>query len=256
MTDELLRALGKRQAEPPPGLGDDPEEARADEVAALLQPFEGEERAALLDGVLDQLDQLDREPAGAEAEPTGAEAEAAPPPVELASRRRSSWPWLGVVTAMAAAVLLWLGLRRPDATTADGALPPYSATRLDGGTATMRSKAADPSSSITLAPEASIDWVLTPRSPVRTPVGAVILASTPGQPAQLVRPAALEVTAEGVVRLSGPLSEVLPLPAGTWSLTVLVGAPETLPRTAAEAEAGAVRAWSRVSFEVKITAAP
>jgi hypothetical protein len=246
MADELLRALGMRQAVDPDG---------SDEVRALLRPFEAEERAALLDAVFEQ---VDREAAVADAEPRPATPQPSATVVELAPARGSRWVWIAAVTAIAAALLLWLGLRGPGPVTPGEAVPSYAATRLDGGSATMRSSETAAPSSISLTTDASIDWIFTPRAPVRTPVAAAVLATSAGQPAVLARPAALEVTEEGVVRISGRLAESLPLAPGTWSVTVLIGDPATLPRTAAEAEHEAEQAgaWSRVSFEVKISAAP
>lgn len=242
MTDELLRALGERQARDPVAPpGADPV------LAAATTPFEGDERTRLLDGVLDALDGLD---ARSEGSPPSPEV------VELSSRRRSVMALVGAAVALAAAVVLWLGLRGPVAPTAEGALPPYAATRLDGGTATMRSLDGPPST-LSLRPDARLDWILTPRSPVRVPVGAVILAVAPDQPGVLLEPRGLEVSAEGVVRITGAAAEVLPLPAGRWAITVLLGPPHALPHTAAEAEATTDdQAWSRVSFEVSILPAP
>ena len=91
---------------------------------------------------------------------------------------------------------------------------------------------------------------------MRSPVGAVFLASRPVQASLLVPPPALEVSEEGVVRIAGPRAQLLPLPPGAWSIAILLGAPSTLPRTAEEAEASEGRAWSRVSFEVNISPAP
>lgn len=247
MADELLHALGMRQAEESRRLEGEPSTDESDEVRALLRPFEDEERANLLDGVFEQ---LERETAAAPGDE--APRDAAPQVVALEPRRRSRLAWIGVVTAIAAALLLWLGSR--GRITPSETLPPYEATRLEGGVAAMRSSDADPPSSISLHDDASIDWIFTPRAPVRTPVGAVLLATSAEQRTVLVRPEALEVSEEGVVRLAGRRAEVLPLSPGTWSVTVLLGAPATLPRTAGEAEhAGG---WSRVSFEVTIAAAP
>ncbi len=246
MTDELLRALGERQARDPAAQpGADPV------LAATMAPFEGDERTRLLDGVLDALD-------GLEGPRTEGSSPGSPAVVELSSRRRSIVPLAGAAVALAAAVVLWLGLRGPVAPAADAALPPYAATRLDGGTATMRSLDAPPSV-LSLRPDAALDWILTPRSPVRAPVGAVILAVAPDQPGVLIEPRGLEVSAEGVVRITGAAAEVLPLAPGRWSITVVLGPPHALPHTAAEAEAEATtdaQAWSRVSFEVNILPAP
>lgn len=236
MTDELLRALGERQArasEPEP---------------AAVAPFEGRERQALLDAVLDELERSDAVEAPTAAPTPG-------PAVVVASSRfrRSAWAAMGVVTALAAALVLWLGLGRTSPTT-DHALPPYAATRLDGGTATMRS-ADGPPSAITLRADASIDWILTPRSPVRSAVGAVIVARSPGQAPALLQPTGVTVSSEGVVRIAGPVREVLPLPPGTWSLVVVLGPPDALPRAVDEAEAGD-QPWPRVAFEATILAAP
>lgn len=263
MADELLRALGARQADPPPGLGDDPS-AGSEEVRALLRPLAAEERAALLDGVFAELDDEDGAQDGdGEAAPAVEAApaiEAAPAVeatpaavVDLAARRRARNAWLGAAVAVAAAVVLWVGASRTS-TTSGSTLPPYAATRLDGGTAAMRSGDSQVPASLTLAPDASIDWVFTPRSPVRTAVGAVLLVRASGQPPRLVPVPRLEVSEQGAVRIAGRLSEIVELSPGTWSLTVLLGDAAALPRSVEETEGADT--WSRVSFEVKISVAP
>ncbi|MEM9458128.1 MAG: hypothetical protein AAGF11_28395 [Myxococcota bacterium] len=294
MADELLRALGRRQAQLPNGVGPDlrvPSEgaqaegaqaegaqaegaqaegaqaegaqaegaqadvAQADVAQAMLRPFEAQERALLLDGILDQLDShggaSTRSVPEPEPEP---ELEGGAAVVSLASRRRSRVMWIGIVTAVAAALLLWVGMTPDSISPASGPLlPPYAATRLGGGTATLRSADAGIPGSVVLAPDASIDWIFTPRSPVRTPVGVVLLATSAEHDAILRRPEALEVSREGVVRISGRLTEVLPLSSGTWSIVVVLGDPAALPQTVdAVADGGT---WSRLEFEVKITAA-
>lgn len=240
MADELLRALGKRQADSAPGRAGD--EAEGSEAArAMLRRFDADERAELLDGVFAELD--------AHAEAPGTQSAAPPAVVVLEARRRPRAAWIGAVVAIAAVLVLWLGTTRGPATSGE-AMPSYAATRLEGGTATMRSAQTELPSALELAPDASIDWIFTPATPVRTPVAAVILAARVGKTPVLVRPAALDVSAQGVVRIKGSLGEVLPLSPGTWSLDVLLGEPTRLPDSVAAAEQGG--AWSRVSFEVKI----
>ena len=254
MADELLDALGRRQREAPVSEDTAGDEGAPAE-AALLDPFEGDERAALLDAVFAEVD--DRaEPSDQpsdqpreEAAESGSSAEpAAAPVVDLASRRRLLRPAVGAVVAIAAALLLWLGVFRPPAPGSDGH-PVYAATRLDGAVATMRSGDSKVPTALELAPDGSIDWVFTPEAPVRRAVAVALVAVPEHGEAVVARPTA-ETSDEGVVRVSGRLADVLPLPAGTWTVHVLLGEPSALPAASPTDLDGD---WSRVTLEVKIT---
>ena len=170
-------------------------DALADDV---LRPFDDNEREALLDGVMAKLDAPEPAPSAE--------------PVPLAERRRSRWPIVGVVVALAAAAVLWLAVR-PFEATAD--LPEYQFTRVAGGVAEVRGAEDELPTEVELGPDAVIDWVITPAERFEQPVGAALLATAPGAQPQYVRLPLAQISEQGAVRIQGRLSEHVSLAPGT-----------------------------------------
>jgi hypothetical protein len=263
MADELLRALGKRQREEPaaavPSETNDqtmhPSTAGDERAGDMLRPFDEGERASLLDAVFERLD-AGGEAGGAddEDEPTTVAAPSADAAkvVELLPRRsRMRVGVIAIAASLAAALLLWLVVRpaqTPDRP-AVAALPEYTITQLRGGDATMRSEPSAPPSAITLAPGKAIDFIVTPSTPVHGPVGVAVLA-TPERGAPVLTRVEAEISAEGVVRLRGPIDALGPDAPGTWTVDLLVARPEALPNDADAAMADGP--WSRSRIEVTI----
>lgn len=265
MADELLRALGKRQREEPaaavPSETNDQtmhsSTARDERAGDMLRPFDEGERASLLDAVFERVD-AGGEAGGSDDEdepmPGAAPAEAprAAEVVDLAARRsRMRVGVIAIAASIAAALLLWLVVRpaqTPDRP-AVAALPEYTVTQLRGGDATMRSEPSAPPSAITLPVGRSIDWIVTPRTPVHGPLGVMVLA-TPERGAPVLTPVEAEISGEGVVRLRGPIDALGPDAPGTWTVDLLVARPEALPEDAEAAMADGP--WSRSRIEVTI----
>ena len=132
--------------------------------------------------------------------------------------------WLAVALAAAAAILLAFLLRGSSPPADDppriASLPAYQVTQLRGGVATVRDRPEAPPEEVELRPDSPLDWELAPDRPVRDPVGLVILATREGAARTLVPD--VDVSPEGVVRLHGPASSRLPLPAGRWKLELVV----------------------------------
>jgi hypothetical protein len=253
MVDDLLTALGQRQQE----TGRAPTAERNRDVPteatdSLFDPFEGDDRESLLDEVFERVDA-----ATGEAAPAGPEDSDASSPsvvVPLSPRRRAMSTWIGVAAALAAALLLWWGLTRGGASSPTGdAMPLYSVTRFDGGPAQMRSAEPGVAASTELSADDPVRWEFSPKSAVRTPVAVAILASRPGAEAILARPQQFEVSPDGVVRIEGPLSQVVALTPGHWMVTIIIAPESALPKTVDEATRPAN--GSRVALDVTVTAA-
>lgn len=194
--DALLRALGalarEREAE-----------AEADDAwpadDEALRPLDEAEAAMLMDAVL------------------GAEVRAEPPPspATLTPPRRRGWVWAGVVGALAAALLLAIGLRGPDA------LPDYRLTA-GAGEQTFRADpeapAADGRARYTTG--SRVQLVARPASDVPDPVVARVYVRQGGQTTRLDPP--VQVSPTGAVRLDAVAGETLPLPEGEGELILLV----------------------------------
>ncbi len=241
MADELLRALGRRQRQGP--LGSDAAQPNANEVdgvAALGEgvglPFDDAESEALLDGAFAVVEGQETSAAEAE-EPATQSADA---PVSLDSRRRSRVGVLvAAVAAIAAAVLLVWFIRSgegPDGPTV-ASLPSYAVTQLRGGTTTVRDRPDAPPQAITIASDATIDWVITPDRPVREALTLVIVASPSEGTPRFFVPAGTTFSPEGVARLRGSADALLGLPPGEWRLELIVAPAGQSPETLEQARA-------------------
>ena len=220
--DPLLRALGRSQREPSAG----PEmDALAEDV---LRPFDDDEREALLDGVMAKLD----------AEP-----------VPLAERRRSRWPIVGAIVALAAAAVLWLAVR-PFGSTPD--LPEYRLTRVAGGVAELRGADDELPAAVELGPNAVIDWVITPAQRFEASVGAALLATGDGAQPQYVRLPGAQISEQGAVRIQGRLSEYISLSPGDWTLSILIAPPEALPPDVSTARQDPAGRWRVVTIHAAV----
>lgn len=249
--DELLRSLGAAQREEEAAVraeGGTPDEP----WAPALEPFSGRERERLLDDVFSSLDgdadadtgqtQADTEPGDGAAE--GAVDPSSPAGAKVVTMRRRAV--IVAVLAAAAVLALWLGLRDRDATVV-ASLPEYEVMRLQGGIAEQR---GDEPTRLRMAPDATIDWILTPVRPTTEAVGLAILARPSGGGPALFARADAEVSATGSVRLQGKLSDTLSLRPGRWQVTLIVAPDADLPADAnAATRAGP---WRTESFEVEI----
>lgn len=229
MADDLLRALGRHQREDLERPADAPEPLQDDD-----------ER--LLDEVFGRLD--------------AAESPGPAPVIDLDARRRR-WALVTVLTSVAAALVLgfwWIAstitANNPDAI---ARLPDYATSSLRGGPASHRSEPA-PSEALSLRASDRIEWDVTPAEPVREPLAVALLAEPTAGPARLVPEVAAEISESGVVRLRGPLDGFVALEPGAWTLTLIIAAPDLLPRELAELDDEQRSAWQRVSIRVTITA--
>ena len=223
MEDELLRALGRRQGEDP--SSDSAMTPEGNDADALLRPFDEGERKALLDGVLAQL--------GKGATPAAPQPVVDPKVVDLQEKRRSpAIVVLAIALTAAAALVLWFvmqpGPRTPGPEVAS--LPTYAFTEMRGGIAKTRSSVEVPAE-VELGAADSIEWTITPKTPVRSAVEVAVLAvpDDGGEP-RLVALPNVKVSASGAVRIEGRLAEFVELTPGAWTLTVLISAPGGLPQ--------------------------
>jgi len=249
MADELLRALGREQKRPAAASQETDLDASTDtqEPDAMLRRFDDDERAALLDSVFDAVDakvEQDSEDSK-DSEDSSESAESAK--VVAIESRRPGRMWLAVALAAAAAILLAF-LLRGSSTPVDeppriASLPAYQVTKLRGGVAKVRDRPDAPPKEVELTADSPLDWELAPDRPVREPVGLVILATSDGGAKTIVPE--VDVSPEGVVRLHGPASSRLPLPAGRWKLELVV-VPKTALVEPSDSEAADLDArWNR-----------
>ncbi len=246
--DELLHMLGRHQRrslDEPPGPS-----AR---LAAA-------ERESLLDEVMAQLDDANAKPDNSASEGVVVDLRAPGPSVPRdrarPSERRSSLPVvLGAIAAVAAVVLLWRFVAQPDRGPQLARLPDYIVTQQAGGVASSRS-APTAAPRPTLHPESAIDWVFTPKHRVSGPV-AVALLATSSQGATVFSPEVeAQVSAQGVVRLSGPLHEIIALEPGLWTLAVLLASPDDLPTDEAAVRAQDAGPWRTVEISLTVVPTP
>ncbi len=223
MNDELLRALGREQEQDLERPSPLPDDGRWSEAG---QPFDGGEREALLDAVLDQVETGSSQ-APETARPNDTDSSDV---VELSgASRRHRVALVGGLLALAAALVLWLMVRPGDERSQIARTSAYSITQTRGGITTQR---VDHDPALRFHPDASIDWVLTPDRVVATPAGLAILAEpvdAPGTQVVFSGPVEVEQSEEGAIRLRGTLSNILPLSPGRWRLSLYVAAPQQLP---------------------------
>lgn len=245
MDDELLRAL----ARPRPRAAPDGEpsmqtssEARHDAHAIdeIARPLSDAERESVLDAVFERLDAAD-----VDATPSAA------PVVQLGERKASRarlFAGLGVVLAIAAALVLWIAVPRPGPS---DALPGYSITSLHGGDSAVRSDPQALDRVLVLeSPDAPIDVVVSPAQAVAVPLAVTLVASGAGAAARMVGVEAAEISPSGAVRLRGPLSRFVALDRGAWELAIVVSPRDHVPANAAAALAD--RGLGRATVRVEI----
>lgn len=247
MDEDLLRALGKRQraAEPSERDGESVSEALSPELAALLEPIDGEEADDLIDGAMRRLDAS--EPA---ADAKGESTSETPSDESTAA---ANWKGaVAVVVAMAAALVLWFGL----SSGGGGTMPEYTVVSLQTGPAAMRSDGGGSVQRKVSTPAGGpIDWKFSPSGTVPGTVAVALLATNMAGESKLVRPKGVAITPAGAVRITGPLDRFIALSPGAWTVEVIIGPPDTLPSSPdAAIEAGRDAGWQSVPLEVTITA--
>ncbi len=252
MTDELLRALGRRQGQVPTSVTTEPGHPVATEAAEAthpdaeeaLRPFTGDERDALLDDVFAAVDaeRSAGKPDKADASPAGEADETAATPIDLGARRGARMRTVvAVVAAIAAAVLLFLFVRGPGGDPVRpsvASLPSFEITRLKGGIAKVRDQPEAVPSRVELRPDATIDWIMTPQRPTRERLVLFVIATPDGGEPQLFAPQGVVFVEGGVARLQGRLDELLGLPDGEWTIELVVAPAKGAPRTVEDARAG------------------
>lgn len=255
MTDDLLSLLGRKQRDDL----DEPLDG-ASEQDPLTRPFDDDERAAILDALFERVEEqtsegaAERDESATRNQPV-ARAEPAPSNVvSLASRSRRVLVGSVLALAAAAAVVVWFVPRSEPNTVA--MVPDYAFTKLGGGVAVQRSDdnpLAAELPELTLRLDSTIDWVLTPAQPTQAPVGVALLARSDAGARVFVPRLAAERSAQGAVRVRGRIGELVELELGSWTLELLVAAPEQLP-TNADAAAETEAPWRRLSLRVIIVA--
>jgi hypothetical protein len=232
--DEILGPLGRAQRDEDAMSTGEPATA-----GPLHRPLDAQERAQVLDGLLQRLER--------DGSTTAASA---PPPAVVplsAARERNKTRWVGVAMvalAIAAALVLWIGRRD-----AGVQLPGYAITVLDGGAADVRSDPRAVDRTVVLRTGDRISLVVTPDRPATAAV-AVWLLARGGGPSQLVRVDAT-VAPSGAVKLEGALDRWLKLAPGEWTIDVVVGPADRAPADAEAAQQDAQ--LRRASFRVRIS---
>jgi hypothetical protein len=154
------------------------------------------------------------------------ERELAPParlaPPTRGHRWRRLAPALGAMAAAAAVLLLVLPGKAPP-------LPGY--TLSVSSEQAVRAGAPEPEVP-RLGPGSRLDVLLRPEQAVEGPVEVRAFLLRPGEARAWNPP--LERSAEGAVRIQGPVEALLSLPPGEWTLAIAVGRPGTLPEAPGE----------------------
>lgn len=186
------------------------------------------------------------------AAPEAAKVEAAQV-IPLAPRRSRALAAASIVTALAAAVLLW----RFTAIAPQADFGAYGLTVRDSAVQALRS--TDTKAEVSrYRLDSEIDWVLSPEREVGRVVDLRVVARAPGGWEELIVPVFTRSPA-GALRLRGRLSDVLPIKPGRWRLAFVVSAAGQAPESAAGV-AGAVKDGQAIvlpaALEVEIEAAP
>lgn len=188
---------------------------------------------------------------------TPAKVEAAAPEVAkvipLAPRRSRVLAAVSIVTAIAAAVLLW----RFTAIAPQADFGAYGLTVRDSAVQALRS--TDTKAEVSrYRLDSEIDWVLSPEREIGRVVDLRVVARAPGGWEELIVPVFTRSPA-GALRLRGRLADVLPIKPGRWRLAFVVSAAGQAPEAAAGV-AGAVQDGQAIvlpaTLEVEIEAAP
>ncbi len=226
MTDELLTALGAQSRT-------DGNRSRSDdgdpspEVAALLEPLAEDEMDAMVAAALGAASTD-----AVESTEVGIVEDVEAPANDLPTGQR--WKrWAPLVPVLIAAGLLLWWVRAPDTTGAS--LPTYAMVSMDGAISTVRSRpTADEIPRYSIA-RGHLDLILEPSAPVSESLEVRMLAHRDGVARWLTIDSAVQVSEAGVVRIRGPVSELLGSSTGRWDIAVLVGSRGSLPTEPAAA---------------------
>jgi hypothetical protein len=223
---ELLRALGRAQQRDEEDAMNTATTGEQTNGAELQRPLDDRERAAVLDGMFEEIDR---------------KAAVVPP----ASRGRNRWiAIVGAAVAIAAALVLWIAW--PRGSTIE--LPRYAITELRGGAAEVRSDPRALDRTLVLRRGDPIAVVVTPERPGTAALSIWLLAHGGGEPVMAKVDAM--VASSGAVKIEGPIDRWLTLAPGEWTIDVLVAPADAAPTSADEAQRDAhVR---RASFKVRI----
>ncbi len=198
--DSLLSALGQEQRD-------------ADQAAESLEIPPLEDAAALFDAVFDEVDARD----AIKQEPEA--------PIEL-SERRSAAVWIVPLVAVAAALVLWLGLRSEQSVA-----PPYAIVSLEAGRAEVRG--ADEPERIELTVADSIRMTVAPDGRVdEVPAVAVVARGEDGRGVVRRPDEGVEVDASGSVCIDAVLGRFAAVKPGVYTLEVWIGPEGALPADA------------------------
>lgn len=165
------------------------------------------------------------------------------------ARRRRPWWLVGVITAVAAGLLLLLvPLRRP---------APFEggyAVSVSGGMLEVRAEPSGGAAAVErFREDQRIELRLRPREAVEGPIEVTAFATSDGRSLRLsVQP---EINEHGVVVVAGR-ADALGLSAGRWTLTVVVGWADHLPDTLDEVHDDAEAPYDAYAVEVEIVSAP
>ena len=252
--DPLLAALGALERDDPrddPGPWVDrlagrgeapaPDASAPDEHAALAALF----TAPIPEREVDELTACVQAAWAPEAAPAPASAPAsapAPAPAPVVPLRRGPrfWTALAGTFALAAAIVLWVGLDAPPE------LGRYSVEVRSTSVRDDRAPAA-PGVAHRYRTDSTLDLVIAPERAVRQAVTRRVLARDAGGRERLLAPPVAQ-NAEGVLTLRGRLDAVLPLAPGVWRVDLIV-----TPEGAAPADAAAAAALpvaERLEIEV------
>lgn len=197
--DSLLSALGQEQRD-------------ADEAGESLEIPPLDDAAGLLDAVFDEVDARDAK-------------QAREAPIEL-SERRSAAVWIVPLVAVAAALVLWLGLRSEQSVA-----PPYAIVSLEAGRAEVRG--ADEPERIELTVADSIRMTVAPDGRVdEVPAVAVVARGEDGRGVVRRPDEGVEVDASGSVRIDAVLGRFAAVKPGVYTLEVWIGPEGALPADA------------------------
>lgn len=180
----------------------------------LFRPIGAEAEARIADAVLSARPAL-------RVIDGGAPPRVAPAPRTDEPTGRSA-PWLWMLVAAAAAVVVWF------ATTRDrGGLPDYRA-ELSGNVVDVRANGpAVTSSEVTLQRAAAFELTLRPERATQIALEVRLVLVRDGVP-RAFSPA-VDVSAQGAIHVGGPVATVFPDTSAPWEVVVLVGPAGSLP---------------------------
>ncbi|MCH9683717.1 MAG: hypothetical protein K0V04_19945 [Deltaproteobacteria bacterium] len=169
------------------------------------------------------------------------------------SRPRSWVPALIAVAAMVA-LMLWL---RPGRVPAD-IVPEYREVMFEGGIRPTRADAADGTQPPRLEGTSLLRWRLTPQTRVDIAVD-IRIAAVGAEHRCLTVSQGKQIMPTGAIELLGSVHQLLPLPPGSWTLTVLVGSTArlaTLANPCARSDDGSWPAGVRAAASRLVVIAP